>query len=123
MNQGMKINSQYFYRNEADKYGFIRIPKMLVVGEDFSSLSITAKILYGMLLDRMSMSTKNKWMDEDGKVYIVYPLTELQEDLNVSKKSLCDHMKELESVGLINKCVSGNGKPSRIYVKNFAKRL
>lgn len=122
MELALKMNN-YFYREEADQYGFIRIPKMMIVGEDFSSLSILAKILYGMLLDRMSMARKNKWLDDEGKVYIVYPINEIQKDMSVSKKSVCDYLKELEKSGLVDRVNSGNGKPSRIYVKNYARRL
>ncbi len=122
MELALKMNN-YFYREEADQYGFIRIPKMMVVGEDFSSLSISAKILYGMLLDRMSMARKNKWLDDEGKVYILYPITEIQKDMSVSKKSVVDYLRELEDAGLVDRISSGNGKPSRIYVKNYARRL
>ena len=66
----MKTN--YFYGTQAEQFSFIRIPKELVVGEAFSSLSIQAKILYGMLLDRMGMSSKNKWLDEENKVASVH---------------------------------------------------
>ncbi len=122
MELALQMNN-YFYKEEADQYSFIRIPKLMVFGEDFSSLSISAKILYGMLLDRMSMARKNKWLDDEGKVYIVYPITEIQKDMSISKKSACDYLKELEESGLVDKVSSGNGKPSRIYVKNYARRL
>ena len=79
----MRMN--YFYGSQADQFNFIRIPKELVVGEAFASLSVQAKILYGMLLDRMGMSYKNKWMDEENRVYIVYSLDEIQSDMNVSQ--------------------------------------
>ena len=91
------------------------------MGEAFSSLSIQAKILYGMLLDRMGMSYKNKWMDEENKVYIVYSLDEIQSDMNVSKHKAVDCLAELEDVGLIVKKKRGKGLPNQIYVKNFAK--
>lgn len=115
----MKTN--YFYGTQAEQFSFIRIPKELVVGEAFSSLSIQAKILYGMLLDRMGMSYKNKWMDEENKVYIVYSLDEIQSDMNVSKHKAVDCLAELEDVGLIVKKKRGKGLPNQIYVKNFAK--
>ena len=115
------MTKNYFYGLQADQFSFIRIPKELVVGEAFSSLSIQAKILYGMLLDRMGMSYKNKWLDEDNRVYIIYSLDEIQSDMNVSKHKAVDCLAELENVGLIVKKKRGKGLPNQIYVKNFSK--
>ena len=117
--RSMKMN--YFYGTQADQYNFIRIPKELVVGEGFSSLSGQAKILYGMLLDRMGMSYKNKWLDEENRVYIVYSLDDIQSDMNVSKHKAIDCLSELEDVGLIVRRKRGKGLPNQIYVKNFSK--
>lgn len=115
----MKMN--YFYGAQADQYNFIKIPKELVVVEGFSSLSVQAKILYGMLLDRMGMSYKNKWLDEENRVYIVYSLDDIQSDMNVSKHKAIDCLSELEDVGLIVRRKRGKGLPNQIYVKNFSK--
>lgn len=117
--RSMKMN--YFYGAQADQYNFIKIPKELVVGEGFSSLSVQAKILYGMLLDRMGMSYKNKWLDEENRVYIVYSLDDIQSDMNVSKHKAIDCLSELEDVGLIVRRKRGKGLPNQIYVKNFFK--
>ncbi|MDY3657694.1 MAG: replication initiator protein A [Lachnospiraceae bacterium] len=117
--RSMKMN--YFYGAQADQYNFIKIPKELVVGEGFSSLSVQAKILYGMLLDRMGMSYKNKWLDEENRVYIVYSLDDIQSDMNVSKHKAIDCLSELEDVGLIVRRKRGKGLPNQIYVKNFSK--
>ena len=117
--RSMKMN--YFYGAQADQYNFIKIPKELVVGEGFSSLSVQAKILYGMLLDRMGMSYKNKWLDEENRVYIVYSLDDIQSDMNVSKHKAIDGLSELEDVGLIVRRKRGKGVPNQIYVKNFSK--
>lgn len=91
------------------------------MGEAFSSLSVQSKILYGMLLDRMGMSYKNKWLDEENRVYIVYSIDEIQSDMNVSKHKAVDCLTELENLGLIVKRKRGKGLPNQIYVKNFAK--
>lgn len=115
----MRMN--YFYGAQAEQFSFIRIPKELMVGEDYSSLSIQAKILYGMLLDRMGMSYKNKWLDEENKVYIVYSLDEIQSDMNVSRHKAIGCLTELEDAGLITKRKRGKGLPNQIYVKNFMK--
>ncbi len=115
------MTMNYFYKSQAEQYTFIRIPKALVTGENFSALSITAKILYGLLLDRMAMSVKNKWIDEEGRVYIYYQLSEIQDDMNVSKRKAIDCMGELEDIGLIQKIRQGSGLPNQIYVRNFVE--
>lgn len=123
MDMVVRINADYFYRSEAEQFSFIKIPKMLVIGEDFSSLSISAKILYGLLLDRMAIASKNKWIDDEGRVYIQYQLSEIQEDMNISKRKAGECLNELQDVGLIQKRKGGNGDPNRIYVMNFTKKL
>ena len=114
----MRMN--YFYGSQADQFNLIRIPKELVVGAALASLPVQAKILYGMLLARMGMSYKNKWMDEENRVYIVYSLDDIQSDMNVSKHKAVDCLAELENVGLIVKRKRGKGLPNQIYVKNFS---
>lgn len=123
MERVSKITSEYFYNTDASQFNFIRIPKLLVTGENFSSLSISAKILYGMLLDRMALAMKNNWMDDEKRIYILYQLSEIQEDMNISRRKACDSLQELEDAGLVQKQQNGNGKPTKIYVKNFIKRL
>ncbi|MDD3417591.1 MAG: replication initiator protein A [Lachnospiraceae bacterium] len=115
------MTMNYFYKSQAEQYTFIRIPKALVTGENFSTLSITAKILYGLLLDRMAMSVKNNWIDNEGRVYIYYQLSEIQDDMNVSKRKAIDCMGELEDIGLIQKNRQGSGLPNQIYVRNFVE--
>lgn len=88
-------------------------------GDEFRDLSLQAKLLYGLLLDRMAMSSKNRWIDNENRVYVVYPISEMQEDLNVSKKKAIEYLKELETVGLVKKKVKGFGLPNHLYVKNF----
>ena len=58
----------YYYGSQADQFSFIRIPKVMLTEETFSSLSIPAKVLYGVLLDRMTLSRKNAWFDEENRV-------------------------------------------------------
>lgn len=123
MDMALRINTDFFYRSEAGQFSFIKIPKLLVTGEDFSTLSISAKILYGLLLDRMAIASKNKWIDDEGRVYIQYQLSEIQEDMNISKRKAGECLNELQDMGLIVKRKGGNGYPSRIYVKNFTKRI
>ena len=109
----------YFYKNEAEQYAFIRIPKAMMTEEIFSPLSVEAKVLYGMLLDMMSYSVKNRWLDEKNRVFVVYPVSHIQDDLCISKGKAVECLKELEDIGLIERTHYGQGKPSYIYVKSF----
>lgn len=115
---GMKF--QYFYGDKADQYSFIRVPKRLVTDKEFASLTIQAKMLYGLLLDRMGIALKNKWIDQENRVYVIYPISDIQCDLNISKKKAIECMSELEKKGLLEKQARGSGMPSVIYLKNFA---
>ena len=75
---------EYFRAEESDQFSFFRIPKALFTEKEFASLSTDAKLLYGILLDRISLSKKNGWIDSDGYVYIIYTIAELQELLRMS---------------------------------------
>lgn len=113
------MNFEYYYGTQADQFSFIRIPRILLLDEAFSTLSLSAKVLYSVLLDRMGLSMKNKWLDEENKVYIIYQITEIQSDLGFSKKKAMDYLTELEKIGLIEKKKRGFGLPNIIYVKSF----
>ena len=76
----------YYYGAEAEQFSFIRIPKVMLTEEKFSSLSLASKILYGVLLDIMSLSVKNGWLDEEQRVFIIFKIEEIQELLGFSKK-------------------------------------
>lgn len=77
----------YYYSDESSQFSFYRIPRQLITGDAFRCLSTDAKLLYGLLLDRMGLSAKNGWYDELGRVYLYYTLDEIQEDMN------CGHDK------------------------------
>lgn len=111
---------RYFYGDKADQYSFIRVPKLLVTDKEFASLTIRAKMLYGLLLDRMDISMKNKWIDNENRVYVIYPIREIQEDLNITKKKAMEALTELEQKGLVEKQVRGSGMSNLLYIKNFA---
>ena len=113
------MNFNYYYGNQADQFSFIRIPRVLLVDQLFSPLSIQSKILYGVLLDRMGISMRNGWFDELNRVYIIYQISEIQEDLGFSKKKAIDYLTELEQFGLVEKKRRGRGLPSILYVKSF----
>ena len=117
---------EYFRAEESDQFSFFRIPKALFTEKEFASLSTDAKVLYGILLDRISLSKKNGWIDSDGYVYIIYTIAELQELLRMSHTTVTKLLYELDSVhgiGLIERYRQGNNRPSVIYVKNFVKRI
>ena len=113
---------EYFYGQQAESYTFYRIPKVMFTEESFKGLSCEAKVLYGLMLDRMSLSTKNEWLDEEGKVYIVFPLSDIRELIQCSKQTAVNLVHELDTeqgIGLIEKSRPGLGKANVFYVKNF----
>ena len=87
----------YYYGDESNQFSFYRIPRQLVTGDRFKRLSTDAKLLYGLLLDRMSLSAKNGWYDEQGRVYIYYTLDEIQEDLNCGHDKATRMLVELDN--------------------------
>ena len=114
----------YFYGQQADQFSFYRIPKALFTDEAFDSISIEAKLLYGILLDRMNLSAKNGWLDKEGRVYIIFTIDEVKESLRCSNKKAAKTLDELENTaGLIERRRRGLGKPNLLYVKNFISRV
>lgn len=113
------MNFNYYYGTQADQFTFVRIPKVMLTDKVFADLSLAAKMLYGVLLDRMGLSMKNGWVDEENKVYIIYQIAEIQEDLGFSKKKAIEYLAELEKFGLVEKKRRGLGLPSILYVKSF----
>ena len=110
----------YFYGQQADQFSFYRMPKILFTDKKFSNMSIESKVLYGIFLDRMNLSAKNGWLDENGRVYIIFPINEIMEYLNCSKQKVVNLLYELEKTSkLIERVRQGLGKPNLIYVKNF----
>ena len=109
----------YYYGAQAEQFNFIRIPKAMIVDPMFADLSVNAKLLYGVLLDRMNLSMKNRWFDSENRVYIIYQIAEIMEDFNFSKKTAVRYLNELENFGLVEKKRRGLGLPSLLYVKNF----
>lgn len=114
---GMQFS--YIAGSEAEQYEFVRIPKTLISSDYFADLSNPSRILYGLLFDRMSASSKNRWLDSEGHVYVVYPVPELTEDLHLSERKVKSCLLELEKIGLIERRKQGRGFPNRIYVRNF----
>mgnify|MGYP000807614709 CR=1 FL=1 len=117
-----EIQFDYFRGMEAEQYTFYRIPKILFTAECFKTISCEAKVLYGLLLDRMSLSIKNRWFDEEDRVYIIFTVEEIAELMNCGTQKAVRLLKELDSekgIGLVEKRRLGLGKPNVIYVKNF----
>ena len=102
---------------EAEQFSFYRIPRTLVKDKRFKGLSSDAKLLYGMMLDRMSLSIKNGWLDDRNRAYIIYTVENIMEDLGCAKGTCVKIMKELDSekgIGLIERKRRGLGKPDII---------
>ena len=110
---------KYFYGTEAEQYTFYRIPKVLFTDPGFKQTTGDAKILYGLMLDRMGLSIRNGWLDEQNRVFNYFTPEEAMG---------CGHNKAvalfigLDKVGLIERKKQGQGRPTKIYVKNFIRR-
>ena len=121
-----QVNFSYFYGEESEQFSYFRIPRLLVRSKRFKTLSTDAKLLYGLMLDRMGLSAKHGWYDELGRVYIYYTLDEIQTDLMCGHNKAVRLLAELDTgkdgFGLIERVKQGQGRPAKIYVKNFPKR-
>lgn len=116
------ITFDYIYGSQSESFSFYRIPRLLITGEQFQGLSTDAKLLYGLMLDRMDLSAKNGWYDSQGRVYIYYSLDEIQRAMNCGYDKAVKMLAELDTgkgIGLIERVKQGQGRPARIYVKQF----
>ena len=112
----------YHYGMEAEQYAFFRIPKVLMTEPHFRGISTDAKLLYGLMLDRMSLSVKNGWLDDNERVYIYFTLDEVCEQLCCKTDKAVKLFAELDTdkgIGLIERIRQGQGRPARIYVMRF----
>lgn len=110
----------YHYGLEADNYTFYRVPKLLFSEHEFSGLSTEAKMLYGLMLDRMQLSARNNWVDECGRIYIFFKIESIMAALSCGNKKACSLLAELDDrkgIGLISRVKQGMGRPDRIYVR------
>ena len=114
------MNFNYLSASGIDKFTFYRMPKILFVDDYFSAISCEAKVLYGLLLDRATLSKSNNWIDELGRVYVFFKQTEAMEMLNIKKNKVIAIFKELEDIGLLIRKKLGQGKPTRLYVLDFS---
>lgn len=113
------MNFDYFYGEQSEQFTFYRTPKVFFTNDKFRGLSSDAKLLYGILLDRVSLSVRNNWYDEEGRVYIICTLKSIMDALGIADKTATKLFVELENIGLIERKKQGQGKPTIIYVKNF----
>lgn len=126
LNEGKEsqiMDFEYFYGKQSSQYAFYRIPKQLFTESQFDALSVGAKLLYGMMIDRMELSQRNGWIDRQGRVYIYFTVDEVKERFHCANDKAVKMMRELDSdkgIGLIESVRQGLGKPNIIYVKNFA---
>ena len=110
----------YFYGQTGELFSFYRIPKALFQEQRFQSLSTDAKTLYGILLDRMSLSVKNGWLDKQNRVFIIFTIEDVNRSLCCADNKATKLLRELEEFGLIERKRRGLGRPSLVYVKNFS---
>ena len=126
LTHGNKTDFDYYYGDESNQFSFYRIPRQFVTGEAFHKLSTDAKLLYGLLLDRMGLSLKNGWFDDAGRAFIYYTLEDIQNDLNCGHEKAVKLLSELDTgkrgIGLIERRKQGQGHPTKIYVKRFTTR-
>ena len=110
----------YFYGQAGELFSFFRIPKALFQEQRFQDLSTDAKTLYGILLDRMSLSVKNEWFDKKGRVFIIFTIEDVKRTLRCADNKATRLLRELEKFGLIERKRRGQGKPCLVYMKNFS---
>jgi len=119
---GEVIKFDYYYGIEAEQFSFYRVPRLLIKDNRFKGLSSDAKLLYGLMLDRMSLSMKNGWLDDENRAYIIYTIDNIMDDLGCGKDKAIKVLAELDNnkgIGLVERIRRGLGKPDIIYVKNF----
>lgn len=120
---GAELEFDYFYKRDLERFQFFMLPKILVTGEQFKTISSDAKILYACLFDRISLSAKNDWLDKEGRIYIIFTIEEIMKTINRSRPTAVKALDELDKntggIGLIERKRLGFGKPNIIYVKDF----
>lgn len=113
------IQPKYNYCTGGERFIFIKLPKCLVEDECFIELSMDAKLLYAFFLDRVSLSIKNGWIDDQGRVFIYYSIKNICEDLNCGTQKACKLLDELEKVGALERKRQGLRRPNKLYLKKM----
>ena len=116
-------NFDYFSgpENENENQLFLQMPIVLTKDENLKTLSDAAKILYSLLLYRTNSSRKNGWVDDENKVYIIYPITEIAKDLNCWEQKAQKVLRELKQIGLVKIIRKGSNQPNLIYIRMLKK--
>lgn len=112
---GILLNLPYYYGRAGEQYAFFRIPKLLLTDERFAEVSTDAKLLYGLLLDRMELSYRNGWIDEQNRVFIIFTAEEVMSTLHCRSEKAARLFAELDSskgIGLIERKRQGLGRPT-----------
>lgn len=109
----------YYYGKEAGQYAFYRIPKLLIANKRFENMKCKAKLLYGIMLDRMDLSIKNGWLGAQNRVFIYSTIESIMEDLGCKHEKVGKLLAELEKYGLLKRVRQGQGKPDRLYLLKF----
>lgn len=108
--------SDYFYGDESKEFSYFRIPRLLITHQRFKNVSVEAKLLYGLLLDRMGLSEEHGWYDEDGRVFIYYTVEEIADDLCCGRDKAMKLLAELDKAKgavLIERVRQGQSKPAK----------
>lgn len=98
---------------------YIRIPKAFFTDEKYKGMTAEAKLLYGLMLDRMSLSQKNGKTDPEGLVYIYYTYASAMDSLDISNQKCTKVFRELEGSGLISRKKQKLGSADVIYVSDI----
>ena len=106
--------------DEVKRNAFYQFPQWLLK-EPYKELGEKAKLVYMLIFDRKSLSEKNKWHDENGDIYVYFPIEEFMEVLSCSRQSVVNAKKELVEIGLIKEVRQGVNKPNRLYINGSLK--
>lgn len=115
--ENLCIKSTFNYCTGEEQFIFFKLPKCLIDDACFWGLSIDAKLLYAIFLDRVSLSIKNGWVDENGRVFIYYSVRNICEILDCGTQKACKLLDELEEFGTLERKRQGLGKPNKLYLK------
>ena len=111
-----------YYKGQEQAYTFYQLPKQLLKDKQYQAISLEARLLYCLFLDRMQLSQKNGWKDERGRVYQYFTIRQAQELLHFGHEKVCRLFAELEAADLIERRRQGQGRANRIYLKEFTQK-
>lgn len=109
-------NFDYYFSNPTQNYLF---NFRTLFSEDFKGLSVSAKALYALMVERANLSNHNNWFDNEKRVYIIYTATQVMEDLQCSERTALKLLAELVTFGLIERFQNKKGQAYIIYVKLY----